>query len=90
MRAYLLIFLLLPSIAFANYVIGNLTITGVGSTTAGLTAGNIGVGSLSPGQTLDVIGTIRASSGIADVGIGTSSLTRICISSTTNLFQTCP
>lgn len=40
--------------------------------------GNMGIGSFSPGQALDVVGTIRASLGITSVGIGTTVPQELC------------
>lgn len=75
MKKYLFLFLLIPSVAFANYNIGNLAITGVGSSTTGLTVGNIGVGTVLPGAVLDVEGSLTqtvfyGSSSGSNVGIG--------------------
>jgi hypothetical protein len=64
--------ILLISPAFATYVIGNLAITGTGGTVSGLKAGNIGIGTLSPGQALDIQGTIRS------IGIGTTVPQELC------------
>jgi len=41
-------------------------------------SGNVGIGTVTPGQKLDVTGTIRASSGISSVGIGTTVPQQLC------------
>ena len=50
------------------------TITSVGTLTSALISGNVGIGSLNPGQALDVRGTVRAIGEVVNgnVGIGTS------------------
>lgn len=51
-------------------------------------SGNIGINTATPGTTLDVQGTIRAPSSGWNIGIGTASPSRVCITNTT--WSTCP
>lgn len=64
----------------------------IGNATLGTatTSGNVGIGSLSPGQMLDIQGTARLL-GIQDVGIGTTVVAHVCVKTSANqsLFYAC-
>lgn len=70
--------------SLADYHVGNLAVTGVGSTANPLSAGNVGIGSSNPGQALDVNGTVRAT----DI-FGASNATFIVCSITANVHWHC-
>ena len=55
---FTLLIVLLSTNVFANYVVGNMCITGTGSTTASLISSNIGIGTIIPSGSLDVESTL--------------------------------
>ena len=80
MRYLIILFLLIPSTSFAAYNIGNMCITGTGSSTTGLISGNIGIGTTNPVGYLDVEGTVsptlfyaNGATPIGNVGIGSAN-----------------